>query len=1161
MASLVLRANQVVSLGHMSGALWEDAEPPSPPATLRVHVSRLRQALAAYDEVAGLAVVTATNGYRLDVAPESVDALRFEQLASAGRHELAEGDARRARETLERALGQWRDRVLADVPHSQALLPEIVRLEEARLSAIEDKVEAELRCGRHHEMVEELERLVGEAPLRERIWGQRMVALYRCGRQAEALRAYEELRVLLRDELGINPNPQLQQLQRSILEQEPSLDDPDLGGSTLSPVDEQRGQTSGLHTVAQSHATSPRFPARLVPPDTPPLSGRSSELEGILRAWEGTMRGSLRILLVSGEAGVGKTRLVSEAARRAHQQGTVVLFGHCDEDMGVAFQPFVEALNQALASSPPRESLGRYAGELARLVPDLDKSFPSLEPPLRADPETERFRLFDAVAGWLHALSSDAGVFLVLDDLHCAAKPTLLLLRHLARSPEQMRMLVVGTYRDTDLDRSHPLTEMLADLRREPRVERLALGGIDAAGVEEMMTGGVDTLDERAAGLAELVHSQANGNPFFVEEVLRALVESRRLLRQRGTWTTRLGISDLEIPEGVREVVGRRVNRLGQETQTVLALAAVIGAAADFDLVVEASGLDEETVLDALDEATGASLLRETSSGAYEFSHALVRSTLYDEQSAVRRARRHRRVAEVLEARGGKDAAALAYHFQRAGGADARAVEYAAAAGEQAMARLAFDQAAEFFAQAIEAAEDVGTGRARVCELLIRQGTAQRLAGVPSFRETLLGAERLASELDEAELLAGAALANSRGLPSGAGAVDSERVFYLEEAISAAGPGDSPSRARLMSLLAVELVWGDPELWRLGLAREAVEMARRVGDDACLLDVWKSAHVSCSVADETPRLVEEVPALVELAEKVGDPQQLALVCGAGALHLIEMGRLPESERLIERTAMLAADLDNPFFHWLVANGSCLKLTITGTGDEIEQAGLAALEIGQEAAQPDLLAWFAPQLFVARWSQGRLAEVVDMVRGVEDDAASLPAWRGALALVLARAGEALEARRIVDSLCGDPRSVFERNVAWLLAHSVLAEAVGLVGTPDQAAAEYEVLLPYEGRLPCLVNVARPSVDSALATLAAVAGRDDRADAHFETALDFHTRLGARGWLARTKLEWGRSLAGRDANRARPLLEEARDGASATGASDVVRDATELLALLS
>jgi DNA-binding SARP family transcriptional activator len=1146
LAMLLLHPGEVVSLDHLALGLWEDAAP-RPPATLRVHVSRLRQGLGLAHPEGEVPIVTTARGYALELGADAVDAGRFERLAAEGRRLLAD-DPVSAADHLARALDLWRGPVLSDLSLSPAVEPEIARLDEARLAALEDRVDADIRCGRHHELSAELDRLVSEHPLRERLWGQLMVALYRAGRQADALRAYEELRVLLRDELGIRPSPPLQQLEQAILDQDPVLVppvvQPEGGGAALGAPAPPPGadEPAGLFV---------RFPGRLLPEGLIPFAGRRAQVDSLFDAWKECTAGSQRVVLVSGEAGIGKTRLAAEAARRVHEAGGAVLFGRCDEEMHVPFQPFVEALEQFLAAGPVAADLGPHAGELTRLLPDLAGGVAGLAAPLHADPETERYRLFDAVGGWLAAASADYATMLVLDDLQWAARPTLMLLRHLVRSPAPMRLVVVGTYRDTDLGASHPLAAVLADLRREPHVTRVSLSGLEPDEVDEMLAaaGPYDSLP-RGADLGRALWSETDGNPFFVQELYRSRVERGEAVAGAG----------LAVPEGVREVVGRRVGRLGDATGKVLSAASVIGAAVDFDVVAAVTGLDEEQVLDALDEATGASLMRETRSGGYEFVHGLVRSTLYEALGAARRARRHRQVGEALESLGRGDAAVLANHFVLSGDGDRRAVDYAAQAAEKAIERLSFDQAVGHYTMAFDAAERAGVGAARICELQIGLGTAQRLAAVPAYRETLLAAAAAADELGEAELLARAVLANSRGFASAAGVLDEERVRFIEAALDRLPDSDSEQRARLSSLLALELTWQDPELRRIPIAEEAVAMARRIGDEMCLLEVLLTAHVACALPERTQAMVEQLPEVVALAERVGDPLQLVRTCFAGAVECLQMGDAAQAAHLASRVADTAAELGHPVFKWMDAHQRCRTLSVTGTGDEIERGALEALQLGQEAGQPDLLVWFSAQLYAARWAQGRLGEMVGPVRGVMSATPGLSAWKATLALGLAAVGERDEAAAIVSELI-EGRSGLARDLAWLSAQSVLAEAVAAVGTPEQAAIEYEVLEPFAGRIPSLVNVARPGVHLWLGALASLAGWPERAEAHFEAAHEQHEQLGAPVWLARTELEWGRHLASSgEGDRARRMLESARARAEAASAAGFAESASELLATL-
>ncbi|MGH9005024.1 MAG: ATP-binding protein, partial [Acidimicrobiia bacterium] len=386
------------------------------------------------------------------------------------------------------------------------------------------------------------------------------------------------------------------------------------------------------------------------------------------RLWKEATAGERRVALLAGEPGIGKTRLAVELAGAVRETGGVVLAGRCDEDLGVPYQPFVEALRHYVTGAGERR-LGRHAGELARLLPDLAQLVPDLPEPLRSDPETERYRLFDALAAWLSDASAEAPVLLVLDDLHWAAKPTLLLLRHVLRSPEPLRLLVVATYRDSDIGRGHPMSDLLAELRREGGVERLSLSGFDTLGVTAFLeaVSGHRLDDEAAQELPAVVWRETDGNPFFVAEVLRHLSESRAIEQRDGRWVLHADVGDLGIPEGVRDVVGRRLSRLAESTNHVLAVGAVVGLEFEPAVVERAAGVDEDELLGALEEAIGARLLVEVSGGArYRFTHALVRATLYEELSGARRVALHRRVAEGIEAAHGRalddHLPALAHH-------------------------------------------------------------------------------------------------------------------------------------------------------------------------------------------------------------------------------------------------------------------------------------------------------------------------------------------------------------------------------------------------------------------------------------------------------------------------------------------------------------------
>jgi class 3 adenylate cyclase/tetratricopeptide (TPR) repeat protein len=911
----------------------------------------------------------------------------------------------------------------------------------------------------------------------------------------------------------------------------------------------------GWEPPEHAHSTVP-FPDGLATQAPLPFSGRSTQLTALVEAWKQASAGKRTTVLISGEAGIGKTRLSAELARHVHDGGGIVLFGRCDEDLGVAFQPFVEALEAFLRSNPDLAVLGRYAGEMSRLVPVLSRQIPALDPPLKSDPETERYRLFDAVAAWLAALSTRTPVLLVLDDLHWAEKPTLLLLRHLVRSPEPMRLLAVGTYRDTDLDRSHPLGEVLADLRRDRAVERLALGGLDVAGITDLMANAAgDRMDLRIAELAQLLWSETQGNPFFVQEILLSLVESGRLVQRDGVWTTDLEVAELGIPEGVREVVGRRLSRLSEAANTVLSIASVVGQAMEVDVLVAVSALPEDVVIDALDEAGSAALLRERASGIYEFTHALVRSTLYDELSATRRTRRHRQIGEFLEAHGG-EAASLAYHFRRSGSSDRRALDYASAAAEQALEQRAFDQAAAFFSQALEIAEDLDEPRSRRGALMIRLGAAQRMAAQPQYRETLLHAAALASELGDADLLAEVALTNTRGQWSFAGAVDTERVRTLEAALTAVGHQDSSLRAKLLVQLGMEIFWHDPDLRRLEYADEALAMARRLGDEACSLAVLTSRQIACWTPDRVPELVTELFELVPLVERIGGAVDLAYALGWGCIHALDMADVKGTAEMVASLAAIAEDSTNPTLRWLAAVYHCVHIQAVGTGHDVETTATEALARGEEANEPDAFLWYAPQLLTARIMQGRVAEVMEVVRqGAANP--GLPIWQPVFARMLLYVGEVDEATKVTGQLLAVDDPV-PYDGMWLLAHMFLGEVVSLIGTPDEAAQQYGRLSPFAGRLGCIGTAVHHSATLELATLAARAGKPHQAAEHFAAAHDQHMRMNSPFWVAETELAWGRFLLDSgDTGRGRELLRGATERAEHNGFAAIVREAVALL----
>ena len=381
--------------------------------------------------------------------------------------------------------------------------------------------------------------------------------------------------------------------------------------------------------------------------------GRSSELDAFAEARKRARTSEqCQAVFVAGEAGMGKTSLVAQATRAAHAEGTVVLFGHSDEGLGVAYQPWIEVTSALVRHIDPEvfaDVRSAQRGALARLVPDIGGDGDRV-----GDPDTERLLLLEGIVELLAAVSAREPVMVVLDDLHWADTASLQVLRHVIASPTPTKVTIAITYRDTDLGRGDALTQLLADLHREGNVTRLALHGLEDTDVMELLAAAAGhELDDDGVGLAHTLRRETDGNPFFTGELLRHLGESGGIvLNDDGRWVLAGELEELGLPNSVRDVVGRRVERLGDEPLRVLTLASVIGREFDVDLLAQLADTDEDALLDHLDAGVAAALLAESDiAGRYRFTHALTQHSLYDELSPTRRQRAHQRIAEALEAR------------------------------------------------------------------------------------------------------------------------------------------------------------------------------------------------------------------------------------------------------------------------------------------------------------------------------------------------------------------------------------------------------------------------------------------------------------------------------------------------------------------------------
>jgi class 3 adenylate cyclase/tetratricopeptide (TPR) repeat protein len=875
-----------------------------------------------------------------------------------------------------------------------------------------------------------------------------------------------------------------------------------------------------------------------------PLVGRSEEFDRLLEAWSAASGGTRRAVFIAGEPGVGKTRLAFEAARAAHANGGVVLFGRCEEDLSVPYQPFVEAVGDFVAATDPvslRRQCGRRVRELGRILPGLAEKLGDVPPPTDADAETERYLLLEAVVDLLAAVSAETPTVLIIDDLQWAARPTLLLLRHLLHAPANMPLLVVVTYRDTELLPDHALADILSDLRRVDGVERLELKGLDEDAVTGFLAAaGGHELNEEATRFARRLCSETGGNPFFLGEVLANLAESGLVEQdEQGQWqavTGREGGEYFVLPESVREVIGTRLSRLSPAVGDALSVGAVIGQSFTLELLEAVPEAGQPIgILDALEEAVDANLIIEEAVGVFRFEHALVRQTLYERITSTKQLRMHQNVALALEGLPGVRQAArvveLAHHFGMAAplGLAEKALEYTRRAGENARTFLAFDEAAAHFDRALALLDLVrNADPGLACELLIARGESLHRAADARWRDTLLQAAALARQDGNAEQLAAAALSFSHFQhPSGIGVVDTELVELLEDALERLDDGDSTLRSQVLALLAVELTFHPDSHRRELLAQEAVAMARRVNDRRSLPRVvaramWVIAGVPEAFALGPP-LAEE---LLSLGRELDDAESSFY----GHLYLfnasLEIGELNAADQHLEAAVQLARELRQPAYLWNVELLLAVRAILKGDLTEAERLCMSAFEIGQSAFLPETLAVgsMGGQLFVLRHDQGRLDELELMARMAMEQQPGVPTWHMTLAVIYWETGRTEEAREHFELGSADHFTAIPRDFMWLTGMVLMAELATHLNDRERAEELTEILRPYTGRMGWAPVACAGPVDLRLGMLAGALGKKEEAIALLNASVELCERLETPTWLARSLLEKARLSEG-------------------------------------
>ncbi len=892
----------------------------------------------------------------------------------------------------------------------------------------------------------------------------------------------------------------------------------------------------------------PSLPLPLRLQEMPPggFVGRAAESARLRELFSQSSLGECHLVLVSGEPGIGKTRLSTHAALEARSKGAVVLYGRSDEELTIPYGPWIEALTHYVEHGPEpvlRAHVERHGGELARLVPALTERLENVPPPRETDQDTERYLLWGAVVGLLREASAEEPIVLVLDDLHWADKPTLLLLKQVVSQGQGMPVLILAAYRESDLTRGHPLAEVVADLHREQGVERIILKGLAQPDIVEILerAAGQD-LDEDGVELSRELHRETDGNPFYTGELLRHLLESGTLYQQEdGRWTVVGALSELGLPQSVREVVGRRIERLGEEARKALSVAAVIGREFDSDLLLEVTERSEDELLELLEEAVAASVLTESASipGRFSFAHALINHTLYEDLGTTRRARVHRRIAAALEellgSKPGARVSELAHHWMKATtNVDLpKALSYARQAGERALSELAPDEAVRWYSHALELQNDgPDVDAAERCDLLIGLGQAQRQAGEPAFRDTLLEASRLASNLGDADRAAQAAIANNRGLVSVFGEIDEERLQALERALELDGFANPARCARLISLQTMELQFDPDRERRRSLAEEALALARDVGEPRTLSYVLRD-HFNAFWAPDTLELRRAtVRELVETAADIDDPALRGWAAYCEATVRAESGELEAADAAAQRLREIAEELGEPNLRWFSRYyDACLAL-LRGDLVTAERLGDEAFKIGNDAGQPDAFMIYSGQLVAVPLFQGRVEEIVDMVEDGVEFNPGIAVWRAGLAAIYCWLGRESDGLSIVEEAAKDGFDHVSWDQVRLTALALYAEAAAQADAKDAAAILYELIEPWGDQITWNGATTYGHASMYLGLLAGTLGWDERADEHFAVACELQEQKGLPLWVAYSRLSWAEALARRgEAGRAR------------------------------
>ena len=1074
---------------------------------LRNSMSRLRRLLGE------AVVVTTAVGYRLDLDVDRDEFCRRVANADAHHDRLAE---------LSAVLALWVGHALGEFAHEAWAHSEAARLTEVHAGAVEERAAELVSRGRWAEAIASLGQLLVDQPFRDRPRGLLIWALAGAGRQADALRAYQDYRTLLAEEVGTEPSAEVRWIERRVA----------LGWDGIEVFAPTSSTSSTSSTSMPKRSTTPPDEARLSIPLHGPLArdvavvGRAKELGWLAADVARVQIGGMRTVILGGEAGIGKTTLMSTFGRRLHASGTAtVLYARCDEGTTVPLQPFVSLVGWLVEHAPTtllEAHVARCGGDLLRIAPHLATRVRA-EDTHAADEATGRFMLFEAVVDIIRRAATPGPLVVMLDDLHWAEPTAAQLLRHLGRALVDVPVLLIASFRDPGEQRTDDVRTALAELQIA-HARNIALQGFTDAELTDLVVSITDAGRHGADAVATRLHVESAGNPLYAAQLLRHWVESDLLSCDSDSVTFSAAADGWPVPPSLRDVVWSRVRALGPDAPAILSAAAVLGGEFRSDVLIDMLDVGEAEVIDVLDAALAAGLLQEVRSAAstLRFTHSLVANAAYRELRGLHRSRLHERAARALQKTADvpsqKLIAQLAHHCEL-GGLLADAQHWATAAGDHAITDLAPSEAAEWYRKALDHATALGRPDAELADLMVRRGEAQLRAGDPLAMSTLSAGAGVAIRCGADAMLIRAALGSDRGFMR-LGEFAPEQLRIVEAAVAVADPSDIDTYARLLALFGQSLVHTSRNDLRMTVGRQALELAAESPDATLFPRVARGALCALWGFGDNQLRAEIAARAVELAEASGDPFLCFGAYQSAYDVAVETADRTWAASNLRGMKRIAEQVGEPRMRWVVGLCDTFELTMRAEFTEAEQLAGVTYELGASMREADAFAMYAGQLFTLGTFAGRHADLFPLVEQATTSSPELLPFRLAYGIICSAIGHDEEAREVLAEGMRQGFSNVQPDLLWMT--STIAYAILAIELEDREAAAVLIssIEPFAAGVAFSGGTSQGPISAYVGKLASLLGRHDEAEHNLRAALATATAFGWEYHRATTLIDLAR-----------------------------------------